>query len=155
MEHTFGQVVAAAAVPVVLGGDHSITEPNVHAVGTRHRPVGLVHFDTHTDTGNEVFGVERSHETPMYRLVRDGFVDGSRYVQIGLRGYWPGPTEFAWQHEQGVTSFFMHDVVELGSGRSSSGRSTSSTQALSSLRSPSMSSTPRSHREPGRPNRAA
>ena len=114
IEQTVGQVVAAGALPVVLGGDHSITEPNVRAVAARYGPVGLVHFDTHTDTGTEVFDVELSHGTPMYRLVRDGHVDGSRYVQIGLRGYWPGETEFAWQRENGITSFFMHDVRELG-----------------------------------------
>jgi agmatinase len=50
----------------------------------------------------------------MYRLVRDGHVDPKRYVQIGLRGYWPGEKEFGWQAEQGIASFFMHDVRELG-----------------------------------------
>ena len=114
IEKTVGQVVSAGAIPVVLGGDHSITEANVRAVATKQGPVGLVHFDTHTDTGSEVFGVEVSHGTPMYRLVRDGQVDGSRYVQIGLRGYWPGEAEFAWQREQGITSFFMRDVRLLG-----------------------------------------
>ena len=114
IERTVGQVVSAGAIPVVLGGDHSITEPNVRAVAVRHGPVGLVHFDTHTDTGTEVFGVEVSHGTPMYRLVRDGIVGGERYVQIGLRGYWPGETEFAWQREHGITSFFMHDVRDFG-----------------------------------------
>ncbi len=114
IERTVGEVVAAGALPVVLGGDHSITEPDVRAVASRHGPVGLVHFDTHTDTGTEVFGVELSHGTPMYRLVRDGHVDAKRYVQIGLRGYWPGEAEFAWQREQGITAFFMHDVRDLG-----------------------------------------
>jgi len=114
IEKTVGQVTAARIVPVVLGGDHSITEANVRAVSARHGPVGLVHFDTHTDTGSEVFGVERSHGTPMYRLVRDGHVTGSRYVQVGLRGYWPGEAEFAWQREHGITAFFMHDVRQLG-----------------------------------------
>jgi agmatinase len=114
IEALVGEVVEAGAVPVVLGGDHSISEPNIRAVARRHGPVGLVHFDTHTDTGTEVFGVERSHGTPMYRLVRDGHVDPRRYVQIGLRGYWPGEVEFAWQTEQGITSFFMHDVRALG-----------------------------------------
>jgi agmatinase len=50
----------------------------------------------------------------MYRLVRDGVVDPKRYVQIGLRGYWPGEPEFSWQREHGITSFFMHDVRERG-----------------------------------------
>jgi agmatinase len=114
IEALVGQVVAAGAVPVVLGGDHSIAEPDIRAVASRHGSVGLVQFDTHTDTGTEVFGVEVSHGTPMYRLVRDGHVDPHRYVQIGLRGYWPGERELAWQREQGITSFFMHDVRELG-----------------------------------------
>jgi agmatinase len=114
IEALVGEVVAAGAVPVVLGGDHSISEADIRAVAGRHGAVGLVHFDTHTDTGSEVFGVERSHGTPMYRLVRDGHVDPRRYAQIGLRGYWPGADEFAWQAERGITSFFMHDVRALG-----------------------------------------
>ena len=114
VEATVRQAVDAGCVPVILGGDHSITEPNVKAVVATHGPVGLVHFDTHTDTGEEVFGVELSHGTPMYRLVRDGHVVGSRYVQIGLRGYWPGPKEFGWQAHHGITSFFMHDVRDRG-----------------------------------------
>ena len=114
IEQTVGQVVAAGAIPVVLGGDHSIAEPDLRACAARHGPLGLVHFDTHTDTGKEVFGVEISHGTPMYRLVESGVIDPKRYVQIGIRGYWPGPDEFAWQEERGITSFFMHDVRRLG-----------------------------------------
>src|SRR5437588_11830065 len=114
IEETVGQVVVTGAIPIVLGGDHSIAEPDIRACATRHGPLGLVHFDTHTDTGTEVFGVEPSHGTPMRALVEAGHVDPSRYVQIGLRGYWPGPAELAWQAERGITSFFMHDVHELG-----------------------------------------
>jgi arginase family enzyme len=107
-------VLAAGPIPVVLGGDHSISEPNIRACAAAHGPVGAVHFDTHTDTGTEVFGVEVSHGTPFYRLVEQGHLDPRRYVQIGLRGYWPGRAEFAWQAERGITSFFMHDVRDLG-----------------------------------------
>ena len=114
IEATVGDVVAAGLIPIVIGGDHSIAEPDIRACAKPHGRVGLVHFDTHTDTGTEVFGVEVSHGTPMYRLVRDGHVDPARYVQIGLRGYWPGEPEFAWQAEQGITSLFMHDVRERG-----------------------------------------
>jgi agmatinase len=114
IELLVGEVVDAGALPVTLGGDHSITEPCVTAIATRRGPVGLIHFDTHTDTGGEVFGVERSHGTPMFRLVEERRVDPTRYAQIGLRGYWPGPTEFAWQRERGIASFFMHDVRDLG-----------------------------------------
>jgi agmatinase len=114
IETTVGQVLAAGALPVVLGGDHSITEPSVRACAATHGPVGMVHFDTHTDTGAEVFGVERSHGTFIRRLVDGGQIDPRRYAQIGLRGYWPGEREFAWQAERGITSLFAHDVRDLG-----------------------------------------
>jgi len=114
IERTVAQVVAAGAIPIVLGGDHSIAEPDLRACARTHGPLGLVHLDTHTDTGTEVFGVEISHGTPMYRLVETGHVQPDRYVQIGLRGYWPGEAEFGWQRERGITSFFMHDVRDRG-----------------------------------------
>ena len=114
IERTVSQVLAAGAIPIVLGGDHSIAEPDIRACAKAHGPVGLVQFDTHTDTGTQVFGVEVSHGTPMYRLVESGSVHPERYVQIGLRGYWPGPAEFEWQAAKGITSFFAHDVRELG-----------------------------------------
>jgi agmatinase len=114
IEATVGEVLAAGVLPVVLGGDHAVTEPAVRAVARAHGAVGVVHFDTHTDTGAEVFGVELSHGTFMKRLVDSGAVDPARYAQIGLRGYWPGEVEFAWQAERRVTSLFMHDVRDLG-----------------------------------------
>ena len=114
IKETVGQVLAAGAIPMILGGDHSITEPDVRACVDAHGPVGLVHFDTHTDTGAEVFGAELSHGTIMRRLVEEGSVDPGRYVQIGLRGYWPGDEEFAWQKERGITSLLMHEIRDLG-----------------------------------------
>jgi agmatinase len=114
IERTVGEALDAGAIPIVLGGDHGIAEPDIRACAGRHGPVGLIHFDTHTDTGTEVFGVEVSHGTPMYRLIEQGHVDGSRYAQVGLRGYWPGPEQFAWQAERGITSIFMHEVRDEG-----------------------------------------
>jgi agmatinase len=114
IEAAVGEVLGAGVIPLVLGGDHSITEPSVRACAAAHGPVGIVHFDTHTDTGEEVFGVEFSHGTFMRRIIDAGHVDASRYAQIGLRGYWPGEAEFAWQAERGITSLFMHDVRDLG-----------------------------------------
>jgi agmatinase len=114
IEQTVSEVLAAGALPVIIGGDHSITEPNVRACAAVHGPLALVHFDTHTDTGVDVFGATFSHGTVMRRIVEAGQVDPRRYVQIGLRGYWPGESEFAWQAEQGITSLFMHDVRDRG-----------------------------------------
>ncbi|WP_051324440.1 agmatinase [Candidatus Solirubrobacter pratensis] len=116
IEATVGEVLRAGALPVILGGDHSITEPCLRAVSAVHGPVGLLHFDTHTDTGEEVFGATLSHGTLMRRVVEAGNVAPRRYVQIGLRGYWPGEKEFGWQAEQGITSLFAHDVMHRGIG---------------------------------------
>jgi len=116
IERTVSEVLDAGAIPIVLGGDHGIAEPDIRACATRHGALGLVHFDAHTDTGSEVFGVEVSHGTPMRRLVEQGHVDPRRYVQLGLRGYWPGEAEFAWQAERGITGVFMHELREIGIG---------------------------------------
>lgn len=116
IKRTVAEALDAGAVPVVLGGDHSIAEPDIRACAARHGPLGLVHFDAHTDTGKAVFGVDVSHGTPMYRLVEQGHVDPQRYVQIGLRGYWPGEEEFSWQAERGITSVFMHEIRDRGIG---------------------------------------
>jgi agmatinase len=113
IEALVSEVREAGAIPLVLGGDHSITEPDLRACASAG-PIGLIHFDAHADTAARLWGVELSHGTAMYRLVEGGHVDGGRYVQIGLRGYWPGEKEFAWQESQGITSFFMHDVRRLG-----------------------------------------
>src|SRR4051795_1775884 len=114
IEALVGEAVDAGALPVILGGDHSIAEPDIRAIARRRGPVGLIHFDTHTDTGAEVFGVALSHGSIMYRLVEQGWVDPARYVQIGLRGYWPGEKEFGWQRSGGIRSLFMHDVRDRG-----------------------------------------
>jgi agmatinase len=118
IEGTVGEALDAGAIPIVLGGDHGVAEPDVRACAARHGPLGLIHFDAHTDTGRAVFGTELSHGTPMRRLVEQGHVDPRRYVQLGLRGYWPGEGEFAWQRERGILSLFMHDLRAAGIERS-------------------------------------
>ncbi len=114
IETTVREIVDAGLLPVILGGDHSITAPDARACAAISGPLGLVHFDTHTDTGEEVFGATLSHGTVMRTIVDEGVIDPRRYVQIGLRGYWPGPAEFAWQAERGIASLFMHDVRDRG-----------------------------------------
>ena len=118
-----GEVVDAGVIPVTLGGDHSITEPCASAVAARRGPIGLIHFDTHTDTGREVFGIERSHGTPMFRLVEAGAVAGARYAQIGLRGYWPGRPSSGGSASAGSRRSSCTTCVTSGSARWSSARS--------------------------------
>ena len=114
IETTVGQVVAAGAIPFVLGGDHSITLPALRACAAKHGPLGLVHFDSHTDTGIEVYEHTDNHGTMMRALVEDGHVDPTRYVQVGLRGFWPNTDVFDWQAEQGITYHTAYDVQRRG-----------------------------------------
>src|SRR5439155_19217909 len=88
-----GEICAAGAVPIVLGGDHSIADPNMTAVADHYGPgtVGVIHFDAHADTASELAGVERSHGTPMRLVVERGSIPGDRFLQVGLRGFWPEP----------------------------------------------------------------
>jgi agmatinase len=110
------RVAASGAVPVVLGGDHSITLPAVAAIAGTHRPkrIGIVHFDAHADTGAEVYGALVSHGTPMRRLIEEGWVAGPNFVQVGLRGYWPERETFQWMREQGMRWHRMVEIEERG-----------------------------------------
>jgi agmatinase len=106
------RVARAGAIPVVLGGDHSITYPSAAAVARMQDPasIGIVHFDAHADTGADQWGSLIGHGQPMRLLIDDGWVAGSNFVQVGLRGYWPGPETFDWMREQGLR---WHTQVEL------------------------------------------
>jgi agmatinase len=111
------RVARTGAIPIVLGGDHSITYPSCAAVArARHpRKVGLIHFDAHADTGLEVWGSLISHGTPMRNLIQEGWVEGRNFVQIGLRGYWPEQETFDWMREQGLRWHRMVEIEERGS----------------------------------------
>jgi len=106
------RVARAGAIPVVLGGDHSITYPSAAAVARVQDPasIGIVHFDAHADTGADQWGSLIGHGQPMRLLIDEGWVAGSNFVQVGLRGYWPGPETFDWMREQGLR---WHTQVEL------------------------------------------
>ncbi|MET1061204.1 MAG: agmatinase [Nocardioides sp.] len=110
------QVASRGIVPVVLGGDHSITWPAATAVADVHGygNVGIVHFDAHADTADHIDGNLASHGTPMRRLIESGAVPGDRFVQVGLRGYWPPADTFAWMREQGMVWHTMHEIWERG-----------------------------------------
>ena len=110
------RVLDAGAVPVVLGGDHSIAYPDIAAVATHHEPgsLAVVQFDTHADTATELWGVKHSHGCPFRHLVDEGIVAGHHLVQVGLRGYWPGPEEFCWMRSAGLRWHRMEEVIEQG-----------------------------------------
>ncbi len=111
-------IAAAGKVPIVLGGDHTITWPDALGVARVHGfgDIGLIHFDAHADTGFIQNGSLHGHGTPMRRLIESGAVPGHRFVQIGLRGYWPEPEVMQWMREQRMRSYLMNEIVEKGLG---------------------------------------
>jgi agmatinase len=109
-------VMQAGAIPIVLGGDHSVTWPAATAVaaGVAPQSLGIVHFDAHADTAATTWGSLRSHGTPMRRLIESGAVAGRNFVQVGLRGYWPPPETLDWMRENGLRWHFMTEIEERG-----------------------------------------
>lgn len=109
-------VAERGIVPVVLGGDHSITWPAATAVAEVHGfgEVGMVHFDAHADTADTVDGNLASHGTPMRRLIESGAIPGTHFVQVGLRGYWPPEEAFRWMIDQGMRWHTMQEIWERG-----------------------------------------
>ncbi len=118
LEAAVGLVAAAGVLPVVLGGDHTIALPDARAVAAHvgWGRVSVVHFDAHADTGDTQRGSLYGHGTPMRRLIESGAVRGDRFLQLGLRGYWPDPGTLDWMAGQGMRSFEMAEVVDRGLG---------------------------------------
>ncbi len=111
-----GTIVETGAIPIILGGDHSITWPCAMAVADHygHGKVGIVHFDAHADTAPDSPGHLASHGTPMRKLIESGAVPGKNFVQVGLRGYWPTDDTLAWMADQGMRTHFMAEIYEDG-----------------------------------------
>ena len=116
LERAVERIATAGKLPVVLGGDHTITWPDVTGVA---RAVGwgrvsVIHFDAHADTGDITFGSLIGHGQPMRRLIESGACRGDRFLQMGLRGYWPEPETLGWMAEHGMRSYEMHEITRRG-----------------------------------------
>ena len=109
-------VAAAGAIPLVLGGDHTIAWPDAAGVAQHvgQGRVSMIHFDAHADTGDIEFGSLVGHGQPMRRLIESGAVRGDRFLQIGLRGYWPEPATLSWMAHQEMRSYEMTEIVARG-----------------------------------------
>ena len=110
------KISRAGAIAVVLGGDHSIASADVAGIAA-HRGMGrisMIHFDAHADTGDLQFGALIGHGTPMRRLIESGAVRGDRFLQLGLRGYWPGDETLEWMRDQGMRSYEMTEIHHRG-----------------------------------------
>lgn len=113
LEQVIERIARAGAVPLVLGGDHTITWPDVTGVARARGwgRISVIHFDAHADTGDIEFGSLVGHGQPMRRLIESGAVRGDRFFQVGLRGYWPPPNILEWMAEQRMRSYEMSEIV--------------------------------------------
>ncbi|TQS25812.1 agmatinase [Microbispora sp. KK1-11] len=116
IEDAVARIAASGAIPVVLGGDHTIALPDATGVARHHGfgRVSMLHFDAHADTGDIEFGHLHGHGQPMRRLIESGAIRGDRFLQIGLRGYWPGPEILGWMAGQRMRSYEMTEIVTRG-----------------------------------------
>jgi len=86
IETFYDGLVAAGITPLTAGGDHLTSLPVLRALA-KARPVGMIHFDSHTDLFSDYFGGARfTHGTPFRRAIEEGLLDPKRVVQIGIRG---------------------------------------------------------------------
>ena len=109
----FARVHGAGVVPVSAGGDHSVTLSVLRGIA-RERPVGLVHFDAHCDTGDDYLGSKFHHGAPFRRAVEEGLIDPKRAIQIGIRGALNDLSIWDFSRESGMRVVTMEELYEIG-----------------------------------------
>jgi agmatinase len=115
IEAGVARIVEAGAIPMIVGGDHSISLPCLRAAAGRHGPLALVQFDSHIDTWGDYFGGKYFHGSPFRRAIEERLIDPAAYVQIGIRGPMYGDDEdFAFQRGSGVTTIDIRMVKRDG-----------------------------------------
>ncbi|TWF54488.1 agmatinase [Neorhizobium alkalisoli] len=82
----YDRVKAAGIMPLTAGGDHLSSLPILRSLA-RDKPLGMVHFDSHTDLFHSYFGgFKYTHGTPFRRAIEEGLLDPKRVCMIGIRG---------------------------------------------------------------------
>ncbi|MGB8315846.1 MAG: agmatinase [Aestuariivirga sp.] len=114
IEAGIASIVSSGAIPLIAGGDHLTTLPVLRAVA-RKQPVGMIHFDAHSDTNDKYFGDNPyTHGTPFRRAIEEGLLDPKRVIQIGIRGSIYEPGEHDWARAQGIRIIYMEEFVQRG-----------------------------------------
>lgn len=107
-------ILNEGAVPIVLGGDHSITLAELRAVAKKYGPVGMIHFDSHSDLCDEVFGEKYNHGTPFRRVLEEGLLCPERCIQVGMRGSLYDPDEHKMAADLGMLLIPAHKIRQMG-----------------------------------------
>jgi agmatinase len=109
------EIARTGAIPFVIGGDHSLEYPNIAGLADVHGKgsFGVVHFDSHFDAGKDRPHFI-THGQPVYRAIKEGHVLGKNFIQVGLRGPWPGEWGFEWMRNNGMRYHTMPEVEKRG-----------------------------------------
>jgi guanidinopropionase len=114
IEKFFAKVHAGGCIPLSAGGDHLVTLPIFRAIAAK-RPIGMIHFDAHSDTNDRYFGDNMyTHGTPFRRAVEEGLLDPKRVVQIGIRGSIYSADDMAFAESSGMRVIYMEEFTRLG-----------------------------------------
>ena len=117
IQRFFETVHSQGTLPLSAGGDHLVTLPIMRAIA-KDGPLGMVHFDAHTDTWDRYFGdYTYTHGTPFRRAIEEGLLDPKRTIQIGIRGGLYTPQDKDWGLEQGIRVIEIEEFFELGAQR--------------------------------------
>ncbi len=104
----------AGVIPLTAGGDHLITLPIMRGIAGE-QPMGMVHFDAHTDTWDRYFGGHKyTHGTPFRRAIEEGLLDPKRTIQIGICGALYTPEDKDWGLAQGIRVIEIEEYFDLG-----------------------------------------
>jgi guanidinopropionase len=113
IEAFFRRVRQAGALPIAIGGDHTVPLPILRAIA-RERPVGIVQIDSHADTLDTLAETRINHATTFRRGVEEGLIDPKRVIQIGLRGSRFSPDDIRWGEDQGFTCITYDRYEAMG-----------------------------------------
>jgi agmatinase len=104
-----------------VGGDHSVAYANIRATYLRRgEPAGglpVVHFDSHLDTVDSVWGNRWSHASPFRRAVEEGLIDPKRMLSIGVKGPLNSAADLEFARQTGIHLVTHDDLLPGGNGR--------------------------------------
>lgn len=110
----YEKVKSKGIIPMTIGGDHLTSLPVLRALASK-APVGMIHFDAHTDLFESYFdGYKYTHGTPFRRAIEEGLLDPKRVIQIGIRGSMYDGADIEWGRHQGVTMIQIEELFERG-----------------------------------------
>lgn len=100
--------------PLTAGGDHLCSLPVLRGL-VDDEPLGMIHFDSHTDLFHSYFGGELyTHGTPFRRAIEEGLLDPKRIVQIGIRGTMYDTEDLDFARSNGIRVIRIEEVMARG-----------------------------------------